>query len=157
MELGRAGTEGRREGGHTGRCLHRCLCLPLTSPSRGQPEGALAAASPGSPWSCTTSLLSICNPEAHTERQSGHRGSQHNEAANGIVHSSGMGWKIETQSPCSRADASQDGIWALLLCNVQYSSFLCISTKSSIKSALCSFLLFLPPYTTPPPLPASSL
>ena len=62
----------------------------------------MAAASPGSPWSCTTSLFSTSNPEAHTERQSGHRGSQHSEASNGVVHRSGMGWKIETQSLCSR-------------------------------------------------------
>lgn len=76
---------------------------------RGEPgrraaerKDTLAAASPGSPWSYTTSLFSTSNPEARVERQSGHRGSQHSEAANGIVRRSGMGWKIETQSLCSR-------------------------------------------------------
>lgn len=96
---------------------------------RGEPgrraaerKDTLAAASPGSPWSCTTSLFSTSDPEEHTERQSGHRDSQHSEAANGTVHRSGMGWKIETvpvlKEQRQRADASQDGIWALLLCDV---------------------------------------
>lgn len=66
-----------------------CLSPRLTEDSLS----TLVAASPGSPWSIMTSLFSTSNPEVHTERQSGHRSFQHNEAANGIVQRSGTGWK----------------------------------------------------------------